>query len=210
MNDVRNTLYDLNSEATSSPLIIACNLYLRSPHPDHFPPPTNLPAPLAPSRLPTIFPKLDLSITITEPRTHTPIRTTSRADWAFSFNTHTDTHTDSFLVITKAKKHNMLFAAESQLLAYLAIMRELRSATGKTNIDVRDFYTDGLNYVVVAVCANGTVVTSPVLHSLNTAGCKTIFNFIAVILESAMKSTPSATPTNDPDVREKETTRFLS
>lgn len=121
------------------------------------PPPFPLPRPLpstnkytgsfGPSTAPhPVSPPSFLSLTTTKPRTHTPIRITGCADWAFGYSTRTDTYSGLFLVVAEAKKRSLVFAAESQPLAYLAAIRELRSAAGKANIDV---YPDGLNTVMV-------------------------------------------------------------
>lgn len=141
-----------------------------------------------------MFPELEISTTITDPETQTPICITGRADWAFGYGLHSGRETGSLLVVIGAKKRSTLFGAEPQLLAYLAMIWQQRAAAGKTNTDVQGFFTDGGYYIFAAIRANGVVERSRVLDIKGPVSRKTIFNFVVTILESAIKSSPS-TPT---------------
>lgn len=155
-----------------------------------------------------MFPELEISTTITDPETQTPITITGCADWAFGYGLRGGQKTGPFLVVIKAKTRYTLFAAEPQLLAYLAMIQQQRAAAGKTNTDVQGFFTDGGFYVFVAIRANGVVERSRVLDIKDPVSRKTIFNFVVTILESAIKSSPSTMPTESIKRQQKEIFSF--
>lgn len=221
LDDLWHARYDPNSEATCRIavdfVIIACNCQLRALYPEHFREPANLrtshtrpstPPSSAPGLL-TVFPELELSTTIIDPKTRNLLRIAGRADWAYGYRSRSGAdNAGSFLIAIEAKRRSALMAAEAQLLTYLAIMREERKATNKKNSVVQGFYTDGLRYVFVAIENDGSVQTSTQLSIMNLAGRRTIYNWVIKMLDTAMKSTPSATPTRAGALQDSEVENF--
>lgn len=163
--------------------------------------PENLPGLL------TVFPELEMSVTMIDPTTRAPVRIAGRADWAYGYDTRGGS-SGSFVIAIEAKQRATLSTAESQLLAYLAIMREQRRAMSKTNVVVQGFFTDGRQYTFMSIDNDGKVQSSCTLAVMNAAGRKTIFNFIVKMLDTAMKSTPSASPTKPDEKRDRQVAHF--
>lgn len=166
--------------------------------------------PRTPEALPgllTVFPELEMSVTMIDPTTGSPVRIAGRADWAYGYDARGGS-SGSFVIAIEAKQRATLSSAESQLLAYLAIMREQRRAMSKTNVVVQGFYTDGRQYTFMSIGNDGVVHSSSALAVMNDAGRKTIFNFIVRMLDTAMKSTPSASPTKPVEKRDRQVAQF--
>lgn len=218
LKELRLARYDKQSEGTCRVaidfVIIACNMQLRAMYPEHYgdaeaPSSTTLRpnTPDTSNGLLTVFPELEMSVTMIDPATRTPVRIAGRADWAYGYGARGGC-SGSFVIAVEAKQRSTLSSAESQLLAYLAIMREQRSALCKTNVVVQGFYTDGRQYTFMSIDNDGKVQSSCALAVMNAAGRKTIFNFIVQMLDTAMKSTPSASPTRPLERRDRQVAHF--
>jgi hypothetical protein len=95
----------------------------------------------------------------------------------------------------EAKRRSEIGAGESQLIAYLAILRENRRRAGKTNIVTQGFYSDGTRFGFVSIKDDGTIVQSPTWDTRAEGGLGMVFSFIVTMIDTAMKVTPAATPT---------------
>lgn len=151
-----------------------------------------------------LYPEVELAVKVKDPITNEEVRVSGRADWGFGYYAAHGT----FLVAMGTKRRELFSGGEAQLVAYLAILRELRIQAGKENAVTQGFYTDGYRYCFMTINADGNVESSPVYNVTNPAHGKTIFNFIFTILESAMKCSPTVTPTKDAKQREKEISNF--
>lgn len=122
-----------------------------------------------------------------------PIRVTGRADWACGYGTRDN---GIILVAMEANRRGTFSEAESRLLAYLAILRQLHIQRGETDTTVQGFFTDGERYTFMAICNDGTVQRSHVFETdVNKPGTpqlKTIFNFIVTMLDTTSRSTRHA------------------
>jgi hypothetical protein len=155
-----------------------------------------------------LYPELDISVKVANHHTGKPAIVQGRADWAFGYGTKRDKD-GTFLAAIEAKQRSEFSKGESQLLAYLCILRETRRRTNKINTDVRGFWTDGMQYTFMCIRANGVVQQSR-LYDIQRGDkdLKTVFNFVVNMFEVAMKSTPNATPTKPGVDREKEVEGF--
>ncbi|KAL0631917.1 hypothetical protein Q9L58_009202 [Maublancomyces gigas] len=201
LKELRLARYNKQSEETCRVaidfVIIACNMQLRNMYPDRYAAVEGTSSttlrPSTPDTFPglfTVFPELEMSVTIIDPATRTPLRIAGRADWAYGYDTRSGC-SGPFVIAIAAKERATLSSAESQLLAYLAIMREQSNAMCKTNVVVQGFYTDGRHYTFMSINNDGKIQSSCALAVMNDAGRKTIFNFIVKMLDTAMKSTPT-------------------
>lgn len=127
------------------------------------------------------------------------------SDWAYGYDTRS-IDDGSLVIAIEAKQGATHSSAEPQLLAYLAIMREQRGALFKTNVVVQGFY--GRQYTFMSIENGGVVHVSSSLAVVNTAGRKTVFNFVVRMLDTAMKSTPTASPTKHSEKCDKQVACF--
>ena len=93
------------------------------------PPRSQTPEPIRRENL-FIYPELDLNIDITD-RDSQKYCLIGRPDWALGYGKRGDSKTGSILIAVEAKKKSTFGKAHSQLLAYLAVMRQLRIQGGK-------------------------------------------------------------------------------
>lgn len=157
----------------------------------------------------TVYPELSLSTVVSEPTKHTPLRISGRADWGFGYSARTaDGGKGSYVIAVEAKNPSELASAESQLLAYLGMMRAERIALAKTNLVVQGFVTDGREYQFICVSNDGTVRMSERLRIMHEANRKTIYNWIVTMMDTAIRGTPSASPTKHAAIREQEINEF--
>lgn len=203
--DLKRALYDDESEAARRVavdfVLIAsrlCLMDLRRPDPAD----NSNAEPLR------IFPELDLSVEVIDRVTSKPIRVTGSADWAFGYGTRETVVSGTILVVMEAKRRQTFSETESQLLAYLAILRQLRIQGDKTNTTVQGFFTDGERYTFMAIRNDGIVQRSHVFETdVNESGApqlKSIFNFIVTMLDTSSRSTPQASPTKPIATRDRE------
>ncbi|KAI9783410.1 MAG: hypothetical protein M1839_003945 [Geoglossum umbratile] len=155
-----------------------------------------------------LYPEIDISVKVTNHRTGKTVIVQGRADWAFGYGTKRNKD-GTFIAAMEAKQRSEFSKGESQLLAYLCILRETRRRANKVNINVQGFWTDGMQYTFMCIRANGVVQQSRHYDiQSNDKDFKTVFNFVVNMFEVAMKSTPNATPTKPGVVREKEVGDF--
>jgi hypothetical protein len=160
-----------------------------------------------PTRRVRLFPEASLSIEMCDPFVpHRKILVTGRADWAFGYSKDGDD--GALLVAIEAKQRSEFSKGESQLIAYLAILRENRLRAKKTNIITQGFYSDGSRYAFMCITANGTINRSRIFDIGLAGDLKMIFNFILTLMETAMKSTPNASSTKPGQLQEKEVGQF--
>lgn len=114
----------------------------------------------------------------------------------------------ALLVAVEAKQRSEFSTGESQLITYLAILRENRRRAGKTNIITQGFYSDGTRFGFVCIKDDGTIVQSPTWDTQAEGGLSMVFSFIVAMLETALKSTPTATPTKPGMQQDKGTHNF--
>ena len=212
-------LYDDATEATSriavDMMLIACKLHVMELHPTHFSPKKRKVAsrPGTPEsseiqEMVRVYPEVELAVKVMHPTKNEEVCVTGRADWGFGYSGRNDVAHGTFFVVMEAKQRDLFSSAERQLLTYLAILRELHIRAGKTNAVTQGFYTDGYRYCFMAINADGQVESSLPYDVRHPEGGKTVFNFIVTILESAMKCSPTVTPTKAAEQRDKEISNF--
>ncbi|KAL9124196.1 MAG: hypothetical protein Q9217_006450 [Psora testacea] len=210
LKDLKEAFYQENSEATCrltiDVILIQCRKYLRH----KYNPPK---AKATPSATPSTPPKCTFDA-LTEPAKE-PVRfypectisveiahrtvpnkgflVSGRADWALGYSSKDEDA--ALLVAMEAKQRSEFSAGESQLIAYLAILREKRRRASKTNIITQGFYSDGSRFAFVFIKDDGTIARSPTLDTASPEGLGMVFSFIVAMLETAMKSTPTVSPT---------------
>lgn len=116
-----------------------------------------------------------------------------RADWVLGYSPQPED--GALLVALEAKERSEFSSGESQLIAHLSILRENRRKAGKTNIITQGFYSDGHRFAFVYITEDGTVEQFPTFDVGIEGGLSLVFSFIVAMLETALKSTPIATPT---------------
>jgi hypothetical protein len=192
-------------------MLVQCKLFLTQLHPEHFSTKrkktTTCPSTPGPQRIDSgqvvkIFPELEVYVDVEHPKTETSIRVTGRADWGFGYGGRVSVEDGTFLVAIEAKRRELFSTAETQLMTYLAILRERRKRAGKINAVIQGFYTDGYRYCFMSINTEGVIEASR--HFYIPGDTKTIFNFIIAILESAIKSSPNVSPTKPAVLQEKE------
>lgn len=226
LRDLEDALYDEDSEATCrivvDIILIQCRKYLRhkyqSAETSH-----NIEANVADATNPStpkkavvnvglmkrvkLFPETSLSVKMHNKLVpNGRILVTSRADWALGYSTAGDEGT--LLIAIEAKQRSEFSKGEAQLIAYLAILRENRLRARKTNIITQGFYSDGSRFAFICITADGSIERSPIFEIEFEKDLKMVFNFIVTMMETAMKSTPNATPTKPGKLREKEINHF--
>lgn len=157
----------------------------------------------------TVYPELSLSTVVSEPTKHTPLRISGRADWGFGYSARTaDGGKGSYVIAVEAKCPSELASAESQLLAYLGMMRAERIAASKQNPVVQGFVTDGREYQFMSISNDGLVRMSERLRIMHEANRKSIYNWIITMMDTAIRGTPSASPTKHGMLRDHEINQF--
>ena len=116
---------------------------------------------------------------------------TGRADWAFGYSSKDED--GALLVALGAKQRSEYSYGESQLNAYLAILREKRRKAGRTNIITQGFYSDSECFAFIYIDNDGCILYSPTWDTRGNGGLNMIYSFIVAMLENALKSTPTAT-----------------
>jgi hypothetical protein len=223
LKDLRDAFYDEQSEATCRIAIdiifIQCRKYLRLKYNSAKAETASLPTPSTPQKgdrdAPTETPKKPIklytesSISVEIPNPSIPnskFLVSGRADWALGYSSKDED--GALLIAVEAKRRSEFSIGESQLIAYLAILREKRRRAGKTNIITQGFYSDGARFTFICIKDNGIIMCSPTWDTRAEGGLKMVFSFIVAMLETAMKSTPSATPTKPSVQQDKEVHNF--
>jgi hypothetical protein len=156
-----------------------------------------------------LFPESSLSIEM--PNKLVPngkILVTGRADRAMGYSTTRKRDKGTLLVAIEMKRRSEFSKGEAQLIAYLAILRENRLRTKKTNIITQGFYSDGTRFVFIYIEADGIIRQSTMFNINRERDLKVVFNFMITMMETAMKSTPNATPTKPGQLQEKEVNHY--
>jgi hypothetical protein len=164
--------------------------------------------PLQSQHLLTVFTEAKLSVELPGDDGDTKIVLNGRADWAVGYNSRLET--GNFLVAIEAKQKSELSRGAAQLLAYLAILRENRIRKKKTNITSQGFYSDGRTFVFMSIDNDGTVYESEMYQRRTEDGLNTIYSFIVALLTSAMRSSPTVSPTKPAKQREREIRHYKS
>ncbi|KAL8819880.1 MAG: hypothetical protein Q9191_007638 [Dirinaria sp. TL-2023a] len=223
LNDLRDAFYEEQSEATCRTaidiILIQCRKYVRLKH--------NLAkaetAALTTSstslkgalNVPTETPKKPIklypasTISVEIPNRSVPnskFLVSGRADWAMGYSSMDED--GALFVAVQAKQRSELSTGESQLITYLAILRENRRRAGKTNTITQGFYSDGTRFGFVCIGDSGAIVQSPTWDTQAEGGLGMVFSFIVAMLEKALKSTPAATPTKPGVLQDKEIHNF--
>jgi hypothetical protein len=220
LRDLRYALYDTYSEATCriavDIMLVQCRKYLRDKHESAE---TEVNVPSTPTRAVVnivaaqsmqhvmLFPEAPLSVEM--PNKSVPnskFLVTGLADWALGYGTAGDE--GALLIAMEAKQRTEFSKGEPQLIAYLAILRENRLRAKKTNITTQGFYSDGTRFAFIYITEDGIIEKSAVFDTDFGSHLKIVFNFIITMMETAMKSTPNATPTKPGQQREKEVNHF--
>ena len=149
----------------------------------------------------TMFPELEMMVELENKITKKLTTVTGRADYAFGHSTRTSASNEAFLVAVAAKQPSKFSESSTQLLAYLAILRELRVQAGKTNKVVQGVCTDGRCYRFMAIDCKGRVRMSSTYDLFLSGNATTIWNFIINVIESSMRSSPSSFPITEPLVK---------
>ncbi|KAH0541815.1 hypothetical protein GP486_008689 [Trichoglossum hirsutum] len=188
-------------------MLFASKAALRDKHPDIFPEghssdesacastmtttatttTTTTPPADKPTTAATILPELDIEITVTDANGKEKICVKGRADWGYGCGSGRR-RASTFFIAVKAATRERFSRAESELLAYLAIVREQRRRAGKADCAVQGFFTDGNQYRFMSIGDDGVVMESDVYFIVRPDHTKTIFNFVATILESAVRN----------------------
>lgn len=148
-----------------------------------------------------IYPESTISVEV--PNGSVPngkIRVSVRADWTIGSSSKDGDN--ALLVAIEAKKQSAFG------LGYLAVLRENRRKAGEANIVAQGFYSDGLHYEFRCIKEDGTVLRSSTFNIIDETGLKMVFSFTGAMLETAMKSTPTATPTKPGELQDKEVHSF--
>lgn len=154
-----------------------------------------------------LYPESTISVEIPNPSIpNSKFLVSGRADWALGYSSKDED--GALLVAVEAKQRSEFGAGESQLIAYLAILREKRLKAGKTNIITQGFYSDGTRFGFVYIKDDGTIVQSPTWDIRAAGGLRMVFSFIVAMLETALKSTPTSAPTKPGVLQDKEIHNF--
>lgn len=223
LNDLRHAFYDDQSETTCriaiDIILIQCRKYLRcKQHPAESstaslatpstPQKAGLDVPTKQRKLPVKFyPEPTVSVEIADPfNPNRKYLVSGRADWAMGYSPNGED--GALFIAVEAKQRATFGAGESQLLAYLAILRENGRRAGKINTMAQGFYSDGDRFVFACVRNDGTVLQSLTWETRSDQGLTMLFNFFVDMLETAMKSTPTVTPTKPGIEQDREIQNF--
>lgn len=138
-----------------------------------------------------LFPESNVSVRIKKQPAEFLI--TGRADWAMGYKALGDE--GSLLNAMEAKQRSEFSKGEAQLTAYLAILRENRRRAKKVNYRTQGFYSDGTRFGFLCITEEGVVRLSRIFDIGKRGELKMVFSFIVNIIETAMKMTPTVTPT---------------
>ena len=223
LSDLDQAFYEEQSEATCritiDIILIQCRKYIREKYFPTKADPAFLTAPSTPAkdafgllaetpRRPTkMYPESTISVEVpSRSAPHKKFLVSGRADWVLGYSPKDED--GALLVALEAKQRSEFSSVESQLIAYLAILRENRRKAGKTNIITQGFYSDGRRFAFVYITEDGTVEQSSCWDITAEGGLSMVFSFIVAMLETAVKSTPTATPTKPGKQQDKEIQDF--
>ena len=137
-----------------------------------------------------LFPESNVSVSIKMDQAEFLI--TGRADWAMGYKAMGDE--GSLLIAIEAKQRSEFSKGEAQLTAYLAILRENRRRAKKVNHRTQGFYSDGTRFCFLCITEEGMFKSSRIFD-IERGDLKAVFSYIINMMETAMKMTPTVTPT---------------
>ncbi|KAF8416716.1 hypothetical protein EV426DRAFT_625867 [Tirmania nivea] len=152
-----------------------------------------------------VYPELDISVEIVDNRHFghpKKMRITGKADWGLAYGTRTAVNHGSALIAIEAKSEATFTSARYQLVTYLAIMQQLRRQNENMNDFVQGFFSDGYQYVFMAIDNKNAVLQSRVYDCRFDRDIHLIFSWIVSLLRAAAKTSPKTSPTK------KDTTRY--
>ena len=153
------------------------------------------------------YPGSTISVEVSDQSTtNSKFLVSGHADWAMGYSSKNED--GALLVAIEAKEKSEFSSGESQLITYLAILRENRRKAGKTNIITQGFYTNGNCFGFVCIKDSGLIMQSPTWDRRAEGGLSMVFSFIVAMLETALKSTPTTTPTKPGMLQDKEIRDF--
>ena len=138
-----------------------------------------------------LFPESNVSVRIKKHPAEFLI--TGRADWAMGYKAMGDE--GSLLNAIEVKQRSEFSKGEAQLTAYLAILRENRRRAKKVNHSTQGFYSDGTRFCFLCITQEGMFRNSRIFDIEKRGDLKVVFSFIINMMETAMKMTPTVTPT---------------
>jgi hypothetical protein len=154
-----------------------------------------------------VFPEMALSVQVKRGGQKWDI--SGIADWAMGYGDRAALEDGAVLLAVEAKRSELIFKAEAQLLAYLATIRQLRIQANKKNVMTQGFYSDGGIYRFFCIRNNGTVMKSQ-LYDVSMRGkpLKSVFNFLLGMLITAAESSPNTSPTKPGQEQDKRIENF--
>ena len=223
LNDLRDAFYEEQSEATChiaiDIILIQCRKYVRLKYNPAKAETATLTTPSTPLKgvlnVPTetpkkpikLYPESTISVEIPNRSVlNSKFLVSARADWAMGYSSKGED--GALLVAVEAKQRSGFSTAESQLITYLAILRENRRRAGKTSIITQGYYSDSTRFGFVCIRDSGAIVQSPTWDTQAEGGLGMVFSFIVAMLETALKSNPTATPTKPGVVQDKKIYNF--
>ena len=218
LHDFHEAFYEEDSEATCriaiDIILIQCRKYIRlkyNPATAGTVSPSTSSAPLKATTKPKkpikLYPESHISLEIqNQSVANVKFLVSGRADWAMGYSSKDED--GALLVAVEANQRSEFSAGESQLITYLAILRENRRRAGKTDIVTQGFYSDGAHFRFVCIKDDGTIMQSSIWEIRTEEGLSMVFSFIVAMLETALKSTPTASPTKPGILQDKEIHNF--
>lgn len=137
-------------------------------------------------------------------------RITGRADWTFGYKDNglkDDISKDderTLFVAIEAKQRSEFSNGETQLITYLAILRENRLRAKKRNVRTQGFYSDGERFAFISISQDGIIQKSRIFDITEDDDLKIVYNFITTMMETALKSSPTSSPTKQGEKQEEE------
>ena len=107
----------------------------------------------------------------------------------------------SLLIAVKAKAKNNLDSAFSQLVVYLACLRQARIGRGRTDCSVYGIASDGYEFCFVTITHEGVVKVSR-KFSISRGEMKTVIGSIMYILRKSLERSPTVTTNDESNVDE--------
>lgn len=212
--DLKEALYDEDSKATSQIavdiMLVQCLKHIRQKYQSaktaqnvaQDGPSTPLKAAVTTEPI-TLFPEASMSVNMPNPlMANGRVVITGRTDWVLGYDNIGDDVTQ--LIALEVKQRSEFSIGEAQLIAYLAILRENRIRARKLNAVTQGFYSDGKRFAFVRITSDGIIQMSKNFNIVRETNLRAVFHFIVDIMETAMKSTPNATPTKPGQLQEKE------
>lgn len=118
---------------------------------------------------------------------------TEKADWALWYKLMGDER--SLLNAMETKQRSEFSKGETQLTAYLTILRENCCRAKKVNYRTKGFYSNGIQFGFLCITEEGVIRLSLIFDISKKGEPKVVFSFNVNMMETAMKITPTVNPT---------------